>query len=262
MKLTKFFNINRFLLLCRHNILLNYKKYFSFAVVYSLIVYVVLLLTIIGMPSGVEGIPYVWLFLILMVLGFLIPAVAFSETENKSLLSSYLLQPASHFEKYLVKLITNVIIVLPFLIIMFWIDANFARWTVIFLDIKPPIEIDVFTIRTDTMWPVKKDTGSYDFLLFVISIMTWAFAGSFFFNKYKVLKTLIALGGVCFVDWLLRLAYSQIFSNGLNGFGHGLNKYKTYLDLYNTQWHLYIIGVSGIVLLLLIGYHKLKEKEV
>ncbi len=262
MKRNKCFNVNRFALLCRHNILMNYKRSLSFVIVSSAVVYFVLLLTITGMQGKFIGDIYrSLLYIIMVVFGFLTPVNAFSSAKNKSSLTSYLLLPASHLEKYMVMFITYILFLFPFLFAMYWLNTILASSTILMLDLKAAENIVPFNFSI--LFGNKNIGFVYKQAISILSIILWAFAGSFFFNKHKALKTLLVGVGFIIGDWLMKGVYSHLFfPNKTKGFASLPAEYNSYFDLTNIQWHFYVTTLIGIVLFVFLAYHKLKEKEI
>jgi len=107
-----------------------------------------------------------------------------------------------------------------------------------------------------------------DRLIIVLSIFSTAsvlFAGSVYFKRFALVKTLIVFGFAFGISSLLFIVFSRIFSTGQTsnpGYDVHLHTYEVMKDMNNVELAAYLLGGLSWIFFLALAYFKLKEKEV
>lgn len=267
MNSTSFFNLRRFGLLMRNDILLNYKKYI-FAIIGALILgYVILYLQ---MPkSNYYGVfndnKYAITFITCLIGLAVFLGLSFPGLETKAGAASYLLMPASTFEKFISQFFIRIVIGTAMFFVIFWIDAQLARLTALSAlkhiggsaDIKVFEYTDVFTfIRNEPTFL------SGAIISLFVSMGIFIFSVRLFFNKLAIVKIAIAMAAMFGVITLLVVLFSHIFYPGDYGFDVKLPHYYRYLNFSNFDIWAFSMFYFPWLFFLPLGYFKLKEKQV
>jgi len=285
MNSNKFFSFSRFYLLLRNDILLNYKKYLltiagafilGFIVIYS------------NMPKYIQKDELHWVFesqkyfqvfiMCLIGLGAFVGS-SFSELSNKVKTSNYLLLPASTFEKYLSKFVIHVVAAIILFLIIFWIDAQLARYVAI-NNIKETNDevlsyaekekfVQVFnysmlliknTYPTINYWSWLEGLAM---IFGIFSVGMYFFNVKIFFKKLGLIKTAISLIAVIYLGVITMTFLSQLFypepkwfviSNDMD--------YRLSNGVLNVEMWMYLSAYLVSLFLIPLGYFKLKEKQL
>lgn len=266
MKQNKYFNTGRFARLFRNDLLINQKTYLFTLVGLLIAVYA---LSYIGMrksdPSYIQNALYLPNFMFyLLGIGGLI-GTAFPALKNQIKTSNYLLSPGSTFEKFMVQFMIRIVLFVPIAFGLFWIGTHLAKASLI-PDPKSgfdPSRIPYFHFR-DLYFNVHSTI--IDKLAIVLSIFSAAsvlFAGSVYFTRFALVKTLILSGIIIGMVVLAFVLFSHIFYPAeTHGLHVELKTYKITENLYNVQLAAYLLGGLSWIFFLVFGYFKLKEKEV
>ena len=220
-----------------------------------------------GMGKFYHKETYIGMFLFVATIGALIYGTsAFQETRSSDLMCGFLSQPGSVLEKYLVQFIFKIILFFPILLVCYWLAANVAWYVTSAIGIKfaemvPRFALSLFLDRE--LYPVlAKLYSPFDIFVTVLSTLSFAFAGSIFFNRHKLFKTTLMIVGLYIADVVLSIVltkfYFPIYAKGLR---IKINEYESFWNLYNTQWNLYLVSLGGAIILFFFVYYKLKEKE-
>jgi hypothetical protein len=290
MNSNKFFSFNRFYLLLRNDLLINYKKY-CLAILVAFILGFVFLYG--SMPRLVYGNEmgnswniftsnrYKSIFMAsIFVLGALVGS-SFPDLGSKVKTSNYLLVPASTFEKFSSQFFIRVICGAAIFLVLFWIDARLARAISVMqmVDVKTNLHyanaenvIEKFNygmifLYNKVNYPVEKivyfkaiETWGLSFL--IISIGLYLFSVKLFFKKLGLVKSIISLVAVFFVMALFMVVFSHVFYPQTIGFDVSLKNYTLQNGVENIEFWLYLIGLVSPAFLLSLGYFKLKEKQL
>jgi hypothetical protein len=290
MNSNKFFSFNRFYLLLRNDLLINYKKY-CLAILVAFILGFVFLYG--SMPRLVYGNEmgnswniftsnrYKSIFMAsIFALGALMGS-SFPDLGSKVKTSNYLLVPASTFEKFSSQFFIRVICGAAIFLVLFWIDARLARAISVMqmVDVKTNLHyanaenvIEKFNygmifLYNKVNYPVEKivyfkaiETWGLSFL--IISIGLYLFSVKLFFKKLGLVKSIISLVAVFFVMALFMVVFSHVFYPQTIGFDVSLKNYTLQNGVENIEFWLYLIGLVSPAFLLSLGYFKLKEKQL
>ena len=262
MKQNKYFSLKRFFLLLRNDWLIHRKTY---------------LFTVLGMTIGIYVITYLPMtrgrFLVsdynlmmiftLMGVGVFI-GNAFPVLKNQIKTTNYLLAPGSTFEKLMVQFVIRVVIFIPLSLILFWIAVNLAKASLIpdpTTGFDPAINIPDFHFSGLRDLLYYKDV--LPTILGIFSYYTFLFAGSVYFHRYVLAKTIILTGAILFSLYLSFLLFSHlVFPAETQGYNVYFKVYNITEDIDNIKLFLYILASFSWLFFLPLTYFKLKEKEV
>jgi hypothetical protein len=266
MKSNTFFSFNRFYLLLRNDILINYKKYL-FTVLGAFIVGYLILLW--QMPK-VENVfasftanNYSSAFYMgLLGLGAVV-GMAFPELENKIKTSNYLMLPASTFERMTVQFLIRVIGAGILYLGIFWLDAYLARFSALRISHG---HIDVHRIESfhfSSLLIGTKDLLSKLAIIFsIFSIGMYLFSIRIFFKRFALVKSIISLVAVYALFACVMVLLSHLFYPETIGFRVHVENYNLTPDNTNSNIWVYSISFISWLFFLPLGYFKLKEKQV
>lgn len=265
MNKNKYFNLGRFARLLRNDLMINQKIYLFSIIGLGIAIYA---FTYLIMRTNGGGFnrhdDYIPLILIYLTAIGAIIGTAFPALNNQIKTSIYLLAPGSTFEKYMIQFVIRVVLFIPFALVIFWIGVHLAKASLI---PNPRFNIDPSKIPDFNFPDLFKGVPTFrDKLMIVISIFsvsTVLFAGSAYFNRFALVKTLIISGIIVGAVVLSFVFFSHIFyPTETHGFEIELITYKIKEDLYNVQLAFYILGALSWLFFLPLAYFKLKEKEV
>lgn len=266
MKSNTFFSFNRFYLLLRNDILINYKKYL-FTVLGAFIVGYLILFW--QMPT-VENIYANFIannyntafFTGLLGLGAVV-GMAFPELENKIKTSNYLMLPASAFERMTVQFLIRVIGAGILYLVVFWLDAHLARFSALRISQG---HIDAHRIESfhfSGLLIVKNDLLSkLAFIFGIFSIGMYLFSIRIFFKRFALVKTIISLVALYALLMCVMVLFSHLFYPETIGFRVNVENYDLAPNLTNNEIYGYSISLLSWLFFLPLGYFKLKEKQV
>ena len=263
MKQNKYFSPVRFSRLLRNDWLINQKTYlFTLAglgiAIYALFYFSMITTKHVGINQYTGFIVFY-----LMVVGVVI-GTAFPALTNKIKTGNYLLAPGSTLEKFLVQFVLRIVIFVPVALLIFWISAHLAKASLI---PDPKIGFDPAVSISDFRFSELMDgIAFFDKMTIVFSIFSTAclfFAGSVYFNRFALVKTLILTAIITGAVVFSFVVFSHIFyPESVHGFDIHLTNYKVTNDLYNTQLAGYLTAWLCWLFFLPLAYFKLKEKEV
>ena len=264
MKQNKYFSLKRFSRLLRNDLLINQKIYLFTLAGIGIAIYAIsyfLMRVNHGFHRTNEYIPLLMFYL--MGIGVVI-GTSFPALSNQIKTSNYLLSPGSTLEKILVQFVIRIVLFVPLALIIFWIGTHLAKATLV-----PDLERGFDPARiADYHF---KDLFQYiqgfrDQLIVVLSIFSTAsvlFAGSVYFKRFALIKTLIVSGATVFLVVCSFVLFSHIlFPSSTHGFDVAEIDYKINNNLYNIQLAVYLLGGLSWIFFLPLAYFKLKEKEV
>lgn len=290
MSSTNFFSFNRFYLLLRNDLLINYKKY-CLAILVAFILGFVFLYG--SMPRLVLGNEienrlnifdsnrYMYIFLpSIVALGALVGS-SFPDLGSKVKTANYLLIPASTFEKFSSQFFIRVICGAAIFLVLFWVDAQLARYISVMqmVDAKTNLHyanaehiIEKFNygmifLYNKVNYPVEKivyykSIETWGASLFIVSIGLYLFSVRLFFKKLGLVKSIISFVALFFILFLFMVIFSHIFYPNTVGFDVSLPTYTFQNDINNVEFWLFLIGFVSPLFLLPLGYFKLKEKQL
>ncbi len=268
-----FFNLKRFGLLMRHDLLLNRIKYLMTLLVLALAIYSVLVYMMNiqlyyfsiskgATYSGNPGSGYQQWFTIFMIgLGVFV-GLSFADLGNKVKRTSALLIPASNFEKFLHPFLLRGILGAILYFITFWLAAQLARLTAQSFPNIQATNLYIlpfkFSMIFNDMYPPLK---AYAVLAF-LSMATFLYSIPLFFKKMALLKTVNTLFVVGFLYLVVMVLLTHLFYPEIDGFKVHCDEYMITKEISNWVILMYYIASISWIFLLLIGYFKLKELKL
>lgn len=262
MKTNKFFSPRRFGLLLQNDLLLNYKMYLltlaGGAVVTFLFIYYRLY-----RASDFRGHNYDEYFAFFMLGVGALVGLSFVDLSDKRKIGSYLMLPGSTFEKYMVQFFVRVIVLVPLALLIFWVDARLARFSVLHTDPVFPTKILIEPFDYSHIWQSFGDNTSERLALILIffSLGSWLFSVRILFRRFSLAKTILSGVAVGYLLACVFVLFSHLFYPETKGFDVLLPIYFVFPDIVNMQLYTYLIGWFSWLFLLPFGYFKLKEKE-
>ncbi|MCL1867496.1 MAG: hypothetical protein FWF72_00885 [Paludibacter sp.] len=273
--MNQFFNIKRFARLMAYEVKTNYKRYLIAAAVCFAAVFVVTYISIYNYNIGGQLYFYEEYIrsLLICFAGFVAFAgLSFPALASKKNTISYLMLPASAFEKYTAEFILRIISGGILFLLIFWVSANCAAEVKAFiynLEHHTNFSVNhlslikllktIFLIKTNNdINPSCYSSSDYWSIVFVkmtcITLIIFAFSVRLFFKRFALVKTTaVGIGIVLGVIWIL-----------FNFASDFINKYFLKNDLQSAVFNHYLLIILLVfcVILLLTGYYKLKEKKI
>lgn len=265
MNSNKFFSPDRFYLLLRNDLMLNYKKYLLTILGAFIVVFVILYW---NMPKAefrgnFDGIRYMQSFMMcLFGLGAFV-GLAFPELGNKITTSNYLLLPSSVFEKYLVQFIIRAVAGSFLFLIIFWIDTHLARFAALRAFEG---QYNVHTIENfhlSMIFGGEQNTIIKSAIVFAcFSIGMFLFAVRIFFKRFALVKTVITIVAAFYLFASMMVTFSHIFYPENIDFELKIDRYEIFHGLNNLDLWFFSVFYLSWLFILPLGYFKLKEKQV
>ncbi|HZK68285.1 MAG TPA: hypothetical protein VFC36_01680 [Paludibacter sp.] len=282
MNSNKFFSFSRFYQLLHNDILLNHKKYLLTIVGGFIMGFILMYLY---MPtriysysnSSFDAIRYSSLFITcLFGLGAFVGS-AFSELSSKVKISNYLLIPASTFEKFLSQFTIRFVAGTIIFLVIFWVDVHLARIAVLSriegldghlagpekYDYIKKFHFSMLLIKNNypvvTNWRLFDGIGA---ILIAFSLGMFLFSVKIFFRKLGLIKTGISLIATLYLMMVLMMCFSHLFYPETKGFDIANITYFLSNGYTNDDIFRYSIAYIAPLVLLPLGYFKLKEKQL
>lgn len=264
METNQFFNLKRFYLLLRNDLMINHKKY-----LYALISAVIggTAILYLTMPKTVgrgvfEGTDYLPAFIICLFALGAFAGMSFPDMNSKIKASKYLLLPSSIFEKYLSQFLVRIVLASLFFMLVFWIDTFLARFIslAIYKDVNASMikNFDLHTLIT-----LKSRMTLTSTLFAGFSMGTFLFSVRLFFKKNALVKTVVTFLVLSYATACLVVIFSHLFYPETRGFDVKLDIYTIeWANMKNMELWMNSLAYLGWLFLLPLGYFKLKEKEI
>jgi|GEM_PF-838422 len=287
MKSNSFFSFNRFTLLLRNDLLLNYKKYLLAIAGAFILCFMVLYIMmpnnfIKGEPISIYGpgqYEYTFGICIFGLLAFV--GSAFADFSSKPTTFNFLQMPASAFEKYLSQFLIYGLAGTAIFFIIFWIDAHLARFVVLsnmkytngeiigadkYNYIEEFSYYSMFFERIPAVFLDKKGIYWYKTIMSFITIFS---AGVYLFNvkvafrKFGLIKSALSFVVLIFLIYVVMRLFSHLyFPEKLPEDISGKLDYILQNGLSNTEIWMSFLACIAPLFLIPFGYFKLKEKQL
>lgn len=275
MKTNSFFDFNRFVLFAKQDLLLNKNKYLLIFSMFLLGLYTMIVFQMYENPYGYvyhheavvnaasEGWAYMNLFVMVLIGYAAFIGISFSGMGSKVKCANYLTIPASTFEKYLFPFLFRMVFGLVLFTLIFWVDTRLARLTLMnspkFILHDYTIVPFQFTMLKGTVSDLFIDFERF-FMLAFIGI--YLFVVPLFFRKQALVKTVVSFFVLIFLFFSIMVGLSHVFNPNVRGFNVDLDNIKISDHIYILDLlSLFLTSVSSILLVFL-GYFKLKEKQI
>lgn len=254
------FNLNRFTLLLKRQ-WLEFGKIFLITLLVATGVIVAFYgLTLFPIKQVVE-VPYLLRFRdpLFLIFGFLfisvISSAYFAHLGQKSKAIIDLLIPASTFEKFLTGVFyTSILSVLSFILVFLLTDFIFISY------IKSYFQSQANLTDIENIKSFFARVEFYDLIPFytIPFLVTSIFMlGSIYFNRFHYIKTAIILMIFNGLVWYILMKASDIIFSGKMSVDGGINTGRE-----NSQWISFSLIAIFSIIAWVIGYIRLKEKEV
>lgn len=270
-----FFSFKRFWLLLRNDLIINYKTYLLTIVGTFIVMYLILYMNMpkesqyIHLSKGSWGDTFyfdnhryeeIFMMTLFALAGFI--GMAFHMLDNKVKTSNYLLTPASSFEKYNIQLCIRVIAGLGLFLLIFWIDAGLARFTAL-SGYKGESTHAIMSFKYSMFYEQMPTKELLIMVSTLFSLGIYLFSFRISFKKYGLIKTIISMPILFLIITGIMIFASHLFfptqTTGLDIYWEGVN---ATIDRAQTN-NLDLIAVNLIwIVLLPLGYYKLKEKQL
>ena len=273
MSLNNYFNIKRFALLLKQDLLINRTKYLLTIVGLGLVTYLFTYLFLNGSKDNMIlnhysiNQNYTICFAFFMMIVGVVVGTAFPDLSDKIKTSNYLLAPGSTLEKLMLQFLIRIGVFIPIALGIFWIAIRLAKASLIpGLSGLDPSKIPYFDFRIlitradDKIW----DTWQILFVIFgLFSYGAYLFAGPTQFKRYALVKTVIASAVILFISISFSVLLSHIFyPQEVQGFDTKLVDFVVTEQMDSFELFLLVLSLLSWMFFLAIGYFNLKEKEV
>lgn len=266
------FNFNRFVRLFQQDLLINRTKYFlgilGLGVISYLIMYFFLYSTKGAMLDTYNYINsyYVGFFIFYMMAVGVVIGTAFPDLTDKIKTSSFLLAPGSVLEKLLVQFVIRIGLFVPIALGLFWTVLRLVKVSLV-SDLEKGFDVSkipYFEFRL-LITGVNRTWDTWQILFFIFSLFSYGiylFAGTTYFRRYALIKTVIFSAIVLGISILFMMLLSHIFyPQETQGFAIKLQTYRVAENLDSDHLFVVILSLVSWVFFLSIAYFKLKEKE-
>ena len=280
MPFNTYFNLKRFTLLLKQDLLINRTKYGITILGLGLITYI--LGYIFLNSSKVSMIKhdyavfqnYTICFAFFMMYVGVIIGLAFPDLSDKIKTSNYLLNPGSILEKIMLQFLIRIVLFVPVALGIFWIAIRLAKASLIpemvnfnsVEQLMDPAVIPYFdyvfliTKSNGEIW----DTWQILFVIFgLFSYGIYLFAGATYFKRYALVKTVIASVVILLTSITFSVLLSHIFYPEVTqGFNTKLNEFAVTEHLSSSELFMVSLSLLSWLFFIVIAYFNLKEKEV
>ncbi len=273
MPLNNYFNIKRFSLLLQQDLLINRTKYLlgilGLGLISYLTMYFFLNSTKEQMLSTYNYINsyYVGFFIFYMMAVGVVIGTAFPNLTDKIKTNNFLLTPGSVLEKLLVQFVLRIIFFIPIALGLFWIVLRLAKASLI-SDLEKGFDVSkipyfefrfLITDYNNEIWNIWKILFS---VFTIFSYVIYLFAGTTYFKRYALIKTVIVSVFVLGISILFMMLLSHVFyPQETHGFNIQLQTFRVAENLDSDHLFAVILSLVSWIFFLSIAYFKLKEKE-
>lgn len=259
MKTNNFFDLDRFMGLLKQDLLFNFKFYTAFVAGFGMGIFVFCYLLIRNFDTTTPyQIVYNILFNLLVGTTIVFAGMSFPAFRNQKNSGNYLLIPGSAFEKMMVQFVVRIILFIPIAMILLQL-AVFLAVSLMLPDPKSgfdPIFVDDFSF-----WkPFHGINLGFDIVtLSKLVFPMIAFAGSVYFKRYAVVKTL----GSMVIPLGMLLLIKKVGGVHHNVIGTGSDQlFGIILDINSFYSEFSPLFLTFVLFSLPWVYYKLREKEI
>lgn len=260
------FSIKRFYNALKYDLKLNAKKYMSFVASLLVVLLIFDLFFILQEYMAFKEKNYVPVFYLTFILGIVIVVgTSFPLLRDKKSTISYLMLPASLFEKFLIQFVIRILCFMILFVPLFWLDFKLADGIYNLFEWGNHVKIDNFELFTPFKFKGLEKFHSVAIIFVLFSLATFLFAGSTYFKKKALPKTIFSFALLAAFVFVLFMLATLVFYPGKFDLGRSpvnFNTYKISKNIVNIQLFFYVIGIVPSLFLLPLAYFKLKEKEL
>lgn len=181
-------------------------------------------------------------------------------SSNKSI--NYLLLPASTLEKFLVQFLIRVLTFVLLFIPIYWLIFKFSyNFYGLFGTVLESMK--GYTLLSPFQGEIE-DLNFYLIIITAIMSCLFAFVGATYFKKYALFKSIFTFALTAFFVFLLMVLLSHLFFDhtAKEFFEIKLRSYSIYENVNNIQLYFAILFTAMSLILFLLAYFKLKEREI
>jgi len=264
MKTNEIFSAKRFIMLCKQNLIYNYKPVIMSVTGYCGGIFILLLIIQAGgdfRTLDEKSVFTIFLFTSL-ILAVIFAGTGFPSFRTKEKMQNYLTNPASLPEKYLFELLYRIVcfaVIIPLLYMaIYYIEGYFIH------SIYNDYEVTAFTyveIRKVFQFPESSWQNTF-FFVFAALVFIGPLTGAAVFTKFPLVKTLFSLAVIIFFNVFLIYFFMEILNyQRYNPPDNALivSLFKGPDKAFRTMS---IGGIIACFVLLMVAYFKLREKEV
>lgn len=271
MTLNNYFNIKRFSLLLQQDLLINRTKYLlgilGLGVISYLIMYFFLYSTKgqVLTPDNYIKSYYVGFFIFYMMTVGVVIGTAFPDLTDKIKTHNFLLTPGSVLEKLLVQFVIRIALFIPIALGIFWTVLRLAKASLV-SDLEKGFDVSKIPYFEFRLL-INGVNRTWDpwLILFIISSLfsygIYLFAGTTYFRRYALVKSVIISAVVLGVSVLFMMLLSHIFYPQTEYFKIQLYPFRVTEDLDSFKCSSLLLSLLSWMFFLPIAYFKLKEKE-
>jgi len=184
----------------------------------------------------------------------------FPEFNHKTGTADYLLLPASTFEKLLTQILIYVVLGSICYLLIFWVDAHLARWTVMAGAAAQSKQVVIEPFRYAILW--EEMERPYVVWLGITGIGISLFALRLFFKRYAFVKSVLVLFGLFGFWCCFMVGCSHLFYPETQGFNIHFSDFKMYNGMYLVEVYFLIMAHCIWLTAFPLAYYKLKEKKL
>lgn len=258
----KYFNPGRFARLFRNDLVINYRTYLYALTGIGLAIYALISFFMLKDKQNFSTInDYTPSLAIYILVIWLVAGTSFPAFQHQIKTSNYLLSPGSTFEKFLVQFVIRILLFIPLSLFIYWVGAHLAKASMVADPVTgfDPFFIPDFSFSDSFNHLITRDHLAIIFSIF--SVTTLFFAGSVYFKRFALFKTLVVFLVICGTVLSTFVLLSHIYYPlSTSGFNIALKSYPVDDVWTNIQYFFAFVGLSWLFFLPL-AYFKLKEKE-
>ena len=260
------FNPQRFALLVKHDLLLNYKSYLFTMIVAFILFYVILFYVLTNSSYHFYGLPrYSRTFTECTILCGVFIGLAFPLLRTKAGTVNYLLLPGSAIEKYTSQFLIRFVLGSAVFLALFWLAARLAYLSALHTDsvqeyISQGGYIEPFSY---THWYLDFPNTGLDAVLMLLSTGMAIFGIRLLFKRFSLPKTVLALVASACAVWLISVGLCHLFYPADTvGFQNRIPDYYIFPNVHIWVFVMKTLFFSIGPVMLAAGYLKLKEREL
>jgi hypothetical protein len=256
MKMSDQFNINRFGLLVRQDLIHNFKLYVLSLVGFcgGLFILLFLMKMVDGFSAWTVNAFFELFLTVFIATGIMFSGSAFPGLRTREKSYSYLLNPASVLEKFLLEFTGRIVVFIILVPLLYWIIFNAEGYLLQLLNdkfiFKPYFFTDV-PMRPPNNWVIGSAI-SFGFMILMIP-----FTGAAIFMRYPLPKTLFSIAVIFFFNMFLVYFFLEIL--GVKSYSH-TNTVLWMTSAEDVFKFLTIYATIGDLVLIAAAYLKLKER--
>lgn len=277
MPLNNYFNLKRFARLLKQDLLINRTKYLFTIIGFVLVSYLVFywyLSTkkelIVNYKDQINNLYAACLAFYLMAVAVVV-GTAFPDLSDKIKKSNYILNPGSTLEKILVQFLIRIGFFVPLALMIFWVAIRLAKASLtpellydnIYFEPKIVPYFEFRQLITTAAGKLMKTSYIVTMIFGSFSYGVYLFAGTTFFKRYALVKTVILSAVVLLTTISFSVVLSHIFyPKETIGFDISLKFFTIITHLESGELFSLILALLSWVFFMAIAYFNLKEKEI